>query len=321
MSADYPKALDTSLSGLDWEDWLDKLDDAADADGYVERLGDAHAAIFIEHTPTLLVTFEAFPALRVTSPEAQPLGWQLGRALGWSHLCLASQTDSWFREGRVFGFFDRLIDDGFFEEFDQVIFYGAGPAGYAAAAFSVAAPGARVLAIQPQATLDPRMSEWDERFRRSRKLDFTSRYGYAPDMLDAADRAVILYDPEIEEDAMHAALFARSNVSRYRMRYMGPRLDRGLMRMNILLRFIAQLSAGKLDTASLARLYRARRTDVPYLKALVARLEDDGRHYLTARLAQHVMRTTPGPRFRRAVRAAYDKAEEQGMPMPPREID
>jgi len=247
----------------------------------------------------------------VVSSEARPMGWDLGRALGWSHLCLASKTDSWFREGRVYGYFDRLVDDGFFEEFDQVIFYGAGPAGYAAAAFSVAAPGAKVLAIQPQATLDPRMTEWDERFRRRRRLDFTSRYGYAPDMIDAADRAVILYDPDIEEDAMHAALFARANVTRFRMRFMGPRLDRSLMRMNILLRIIAQFSAGKLDTAALARLYRARRTHVPYLKTLLTRLEDDGRHYLTARLSQAVMRETPGPRFRRAVRAAYAKAENK----------
>lgn len=321
MSANYPKALDTSLSGLDWDDWLDRLDDAADADGYVERLGDSHAAIFIEHKPILLVTFETFPSLRVISPDAQPMGWQLGRALGWSHLCLASKSDSWFRVGRVYGYFDRLVDDGFFEEFDQVIFYGAGPAGYAAAAFSVAAPGAKVLAIQPQATLDPRMAEWDERFRRRRRLDFVTRYGYAPDMLDAASRAVILYDPDIEEDAMHAALFARGNVTRFRMRYMGHRLDRGLMRMNVLLRLIAQLSADKLDTANLARLYRARRTDVPYLKAVLARLEDDGRLYLTARLAQYVMRNTPGPRFRRAARAAYDRAEEMGIPMPPREVD
>lgn len=319
MSAPYPKALDTALSGLDWNDWLDRLDDAADADGYVERLGDAHAAIFIENKPILLVTFEAFPSLRVLSPEAQPMGWDLARALGWSHLCLASQTDSWFREGRVYGYFDRLVDDGFFEEFDQVIFYGAGPAGYAAAAFSVAAPGAKVLAIQPQATLDPRMTEWDDRFRRRRRLDFTSRYGYAPDMLDAASKVFILYDPEIEEDAMHAALFARQNVTRFRMRFMGPRLDRGLGRMKVLLRVLAQFSADKLDTASLARLFRARRDDVPYLKAVLARLETDDRLYLTARLGQSVMRRLPGPRFRRAIRAAYDRAEERGTPMPPRE--
>lgn len=316
MTADYPKALETSLAGLDWPDWLDRLEDVADADGYVERLGDAHAAVFIEHKPTLLVSFEPFPSLRVTSSDAQPMGWQLARALGWSHLCLTSKNESWFREGRVYGYFDRLVDDGFFEEFDQVIFYGAGAAGYAAAAFSVAAPGARVLAIQPQATLDPRLTEWDPRFRRQRRLNFTTRYGYAPDMLDAADRAVVLYDPELREDAMHAALFARQNVMTFRMRFMGARLDRGLLRTKILLRIIAQLSAGKLDRLSLAKLYRTRREDVPYLKSLLGRLEQDERVYLNVQLANHVLRTTPGPRFRRSLRAAQDKAAERGIELP-----
>ncbi|MCR9146389.1 MAG: phosphoadenosine phosphosulfate reductase [Rhodobacteraceae bacterium] len=317
MTAEYSKALDTSLNGLAWPDWLERLAEATDADGYAESLGGCHAAIFVEQKPTLLVSFEQFESIRVLSPEAQPLGWHLAKALGWSHLCLACQGETWFREGRVYGYFDRLVDDGFFEEFDQVIFYGAGACGYAAAAFSVAAPGARVLAIQPQATLDPRMTEWDDRFRAMRRTDFATRYGYAPDMLDAADAAFVLYDPDIELDAMHAALFARSNVTRFRMRFMGPRLDRGLLRMNLLLRILAQLSGGKLSELALARLYRARREDVPYLKSALGRLEDDGRLRLVARMAGHVMRTTPGPRFRRSLRAAYQQAAELGLEMPP----
>lgn len=319
MTAEYSKALDTSLSGLAWSDWLDRLNDATDADGYAESLGDRHAAIFVEQKPTLLVSFEQFESIRVLSPEAQPMGWQMAKALGWSHLCLACVGETWFRERRVYGFFDRLVDDGFFEEFDQVIFYGAGACGYAAAAFSVAAPGARVLAIQPQATLDPRMTEWDDRFRGMRRTDFTTRYGYAPDMLDAAEHGFVLYDPEIELDAMHASLFARANVTRFRMRFMGGKLDRGLMRMNLLLRILAQLSAGKLTELSLARLFRERRRDVPYLKAALARLEDDGRLRLVVQMANYVMRTTPGPRFRRSLRAAYQRAEELGLELPPRE--
>lgn len=319
MTAEHAKALDTALNGLEWTDWTDRLVDATDADGYVESLGSRHAAVFVEQKPTLLVSFEQFETIKLLSPEAQPMGWQLAKALGWSHLCLVSEGETWFREGRVYGFFDRLVDDGFFEEFDRVIFYGAGACGYAAAAFSVAAPGARVLAIQPQATLDPRMSEWDDRFRAMRRADFSTRYGYAPDMLDAAESAFVLYDPEIELDAMHAALFARPNVTRFRMRFMGAKLDRGLIRMNLLLRIIAQLSAGKLTELSLARLFRERRRDVPYLKGALARLEDDGRLRLVVQMNNYVMRTTPGPRFRRSLRAAYQRAEELGVELPPRE--
>jgi len=108
---------------------------------------------------------------------------------------MISDGDTWFRDPQIFNFFDRLIDDGFFEEFDNVVFYGVGPCGYAASTFSVAAPGSTVVVVQPQATLDPRMTEWDDRFKHMRNTSFTNRFGYAPDMLDACAQAYVLYDP------------------------------------------------------------------------------------------------------------------------------
>jgi len=318
---DVPHAVETSLAGLsDREAWLEKAAEIADDAGYLERLGESHAAILIEEKPTLLVTFETHESINRQSGSAQPMGWEMVRALGWSHLCIVSDGDTWFRDRRVYGFFDRLVDDGFFEDFEQVIFYGAGSCGYAAAAFSVAAPGATVIALQPQATLDPRVAEWDDRFVHMRRTSFTDRYGYAPDMLDAAHHAFVLYDPEIELDAMHAALFTRPNVTKFRMRHMGAPLDAALMRSNILLRILARASADRLDRASLAQLFRARRKDLVYLRAVLARLEGDKRHYLTALLAQYVMARTPGPRFRRAVRSAYDRAAELDLPMPARTV-
>src|SRR6056297_1435981 len=237
---DVPHAVETSLAGLsDREAWLEKAAEIADDAGYLERLGESHAAILIEEKPTLLVTFETHESINRQSGSAQPMGWEMVRALGWSHLCILSDGDTWFRDRRVFGFFDRLVDDGFFEDFEQVIFYGAGECGYAAAAFSVAAPGATVIAVQPQASLDPRVAEWDDRFVHMRRTSFTDRYGYAPDMLDAAERAFVLYDPEIELDAMHAALFTRANVTKFRMRFMGTPMDEALMRSNMLLRILA----------------------------------------------------------------------------------
>src|SRR6056297_2221287 len=184
------------LGTLEWNDWRTAMSDLAYEDGFAERLGEAHHPVFIEKKPVLLVTFENHATIRARGGAGHPIGWQLMEALGWSQLCLVSDGDTWFRDRYVIGFFDRLIDDGFFEDFEQVIFYGAGPGGYAAAAYSVAAPGAKVLALQPQATLDPRVTEWDDRFVHMRRTDFTSRFGYAPDMLDAAQRACVVYDRE-----------------------------------------------------------------------------------------------------------------------------
>ena len=312
---------DTSFNGLDWVSWLRAAEEVAGDDGYVERLGARHAAIFVEEKPTLLVSFESRQSILGLSQTEHPLGWSMVKALGWSHLCLLCDGETWFRDRTVYGYFDRLVDDGFFDEFEQVIFYGEGACGYAAAAFSVAAPGAKVVALRPQATLDPRITEWDDRYAEMRRVAFDDRYGYAPDMLDAAEHAFVLYDPEIALDAMHAALFTRHNVTKFRVRFLGSRLEQALTEMDVLLRILAQVSSGKLNRLSLARLFRARRGYVPYLKRVLARLERENRLYLVALWSQAVMREIPGPRFRRAMRTAFAAADTKDLPMPPREID
>lgn len=295
---------ETDLSGLAWDDWCERLPDVAGEDGFAERLGPRHNAVFIEQKPTLLVTFESFEALQARSEMAHPIGWQLMEALGWSQLCLVSEGDTWFRDRHVFGFFDRLIDDGFFEDFEQVIFYGAGAAGYAAAAFSVAAPGAKVLVLQPQATLDPRITDWDDRFRHMRRTDFTTRFGYAPDMLDAAERAFVVYDMENELDAMHAALFTRPNVTKIRVRFLDMNLETALLRMQVLYRMLAQLSSGKLNELNTARLMRARQKDPAYQFTLLRHLQQRGRHRLVIMLCHDVLKRRNARPFRKALHAA-----------------
>jgi hypothetical protein len=69
---------------------------------------------------------------------------------------LVSQYQSWFRDPFVVSFFDRLIDDGALDTFEQVVFYGSGSNGYTVAAYSASAPMSKVLIILPQATLDPK---------------------------------------------------------------------------------------------------------------------------------------------------------------------
>lgn len=310
---------DMSLSNLSGrEEWLDRVEEIAGKTGYVERLGARHAALFIKDSPTLLVTFQTHEGISEFSANAQPLGWDMVRALGWSHLCLVSDGDTWFRDPAVYDYFDRLVDDGFFDEFEQVIFYGAGPCGYAAAAFSIAAPGARVVALSPQATLDPRVSGWDNRYHHMRRTSFCDRYGYAPDMLDAAAEAFVLYDPENSLDAMHAALFTRPNVTLFRMRFLGPQLEVGLIRLSVLFRILAQVGAGKLDHSALAKLYRERRNDGGYQFNLLQKLKADARPYLTVLLARHVLEQRNARPFRKAMDAAYKAAEKDGTHLPPR---
>ncbi|MGP6085954.1 phosphoadenosine phosphosulfate reductase [Antarctobacter jejuensis] len=287
------------LSSLSRSEWLGALRRIGEEYGFAEPLGKHHAAIFVEEGDTLLVGFETMSGIESLSPTRTPIGFDMVGATGWSSLSLLSHGDTWFRAPQVYEFFDQLIDDGFFDEFDTVVFYGAGPCGYAAATYSVAAPGARVLVLQPQATLDPRIAEWDDRFTEERRRDFTSRYGFAPEMLEAADRAYLLYDPRERLDAMHSALFARPNVDRFRMPFMGGSLQSDLRTLELLPDLLTATAEGRLDTATFARMLRARRDHLPYLRHLLMRLDADGRSGLARILCQHVVSRMNAPRFRR----------------------
>ncbi len=310
------ESLDEDLSDLKPKAWKAKLADLAEENGLYQELGPRHFATFIDHGNTLLVTFETVQGIQNLSEQAQPLGFDLVRNQGWSHLCVVSDGDTWFRDENVYAFFDQLDDDGFFEEFDNVVFYGAGPCGYAAAAFSVAAPGATVLAIQPQATLNPRITEWDDRFVEMRRMSFTDRYGYAPDMIDGADHAFVVYDPYEPLDAMHAALFARPNVTRLRMPFMGTAVQTRLIEMEIFYTLLTQVGSGALSEASFYQLTRARRNNGGYLKRLMAQLDNQERPYLVALLCRNVTSRLRAPRFRRRLQGLQKRSAAGDFPWP-----
>ncbi len=315
--ADTLAGIDTPMNGLGKAEWVARLAEVAETEGHLEPLGKRHLATLIDAGRILLVTFETIAGIQALSEDGHPIGWEMVRRHGWSHLCLVSDGDTWFRDRQVWAYFDRLIDDGFFEDFDRVIFYGAGPCGYAAAAFSVAAPGAQVIAVQPQATLDPRVTEWDDRFRDQRRLDFTSRYGYAPDMLDAAEAGFVLYDPQEQMDAMHAALFTRANVQKLRLRHMGDALQTGLLDMDVLHRLFELAADGELDWRSFADLFRARRDNPAYLRNLLTDMEMRGRLYHAMLLARNVVGRMNAPRIRRRLELLEKAAAEGKFRAPP----
>ncbi len=293
-----------SLKALGKAEWLEEAADIMSLNGTFAALGKKHWAAQSQGSSTLLVTFETLQSIQHLSPLAHPLAWDIVQAEGWSQLVLISDGDTWFRDEAVFAFFDQLVDDCYFDGFEHVVFYGAGSCGYAASAYSVAAPGARVLAVQPQATLDPRVTEWDPRFTEKRRLCFTDRYGYAPDMLEAASRAYIIYDPHESFDAMHAALFTRPNVSKLRLPNMGAALQVDLWQLGLLKDLIDAAARGRLTPKRFSRLARARRDHLPYLRRLLAKLDRDEREGLAQILCRNVSSRLRAPRFARRLKKA-----------------
>jgi len=282
--------------------WRAGLDALVAEEGYFEPLGPRHHALFIDAGPRLLVSFESAAAVRAR-PEGLPLAVTTARARGWSALAIMAEGPSWWRDRAVYGYFDRLVDDAFFEDFEQVAFFGAGAGGYAACAFSVAAPGAEVLALAPQATLEPARAGWDRRFLAHRRLSFTDRYGYAPAMTEGAGRVFVAYDPLVAEDAMHAALFTGRHVGHLRLAGAGAAPEAMLAEMGVLDGLLERLVEGRLDAAAVFRAWRGRRDHAPWLRRLLTRAAAGG-PARTARLATAVLARHDMPRFRRALRAA-----------------
>lgn len=297
-TADCAPSANDAFHATDRASWLAAIDDIGEEAGYFQTLGAKHWAYFVDESPTLLVTFETVDAIRANANQL-PGGDVIARKHGWSHLCIIADGDTWYRDPAVYRFFDRQVDDAFFEDFDSVLFYGAGMGGYAACAFAVTAPGATVLAISPRATLDPARVGWDRRDMAHRRLDFTSRYGYAPDMTEGAGRVFLAFDPEFAPDAMHAALFQRPWVTALRTRHLKDQVEAGLSQMAILPQMIEAAVQGNLSPKSFARLWRARRKFAPYLKSLLGRAKITKHPEREFKICNNVTRRLNAPAFRK----------------------
>lgn len=307
----------TDLAALSPAQWAKRLEEIGDEAGYCENLGARHRVFFSDQGPVLLVTFETVAEIRARQPDQLPMGHAIAASRGWSSLTVIADGDTWFRDRAVYGYFDRLVDDAFFEDFDRVVFFGAGMAGYAAAAYAVAAPGATVIALAPQATLEPRIAGWDHRFAHMRRTSFSDRYGYAPDMLEGAGEAYVVFDPLEAMDAMHAALFRRPYVTALPCPTLGPNLAGMLDTLGMIEPMLVAACEGRFSAAAFWRLYRLRRDSVRYLRLLAARTDAAGRPFLTALVARNAAHRLSSPRFRSRLAQLEEVLAVKGITLPP----
>lgn len=209
------------------EAWRGRMAQIGQMHGEFRAIGTRHFALLLEDGPHLVVTFDNAARLAPMGAEGVPLGLDLAGRGDVSVLSLMSVGATWFRDRDLFDYLDTLLCDGFFDSFDRVTFIGIGPTGgFAAAGFSVLAPASDVLLSSPVATLAPKDVPFETRFAFARRLDFTTRFGYAPDLVAAAGRVVVLYDPRAGTAASHAALFRGPRVQKLRLPHYAPHLER-----------------------------------------------------------------------------------------------
>lgn len=296
--------------------WKAELRALGQAHGFYEELGKDHTALFVQSGKTLIVTFENLDHVFDHNTSRLPWGFDFVKSQGWSILGLMAHDWTWYRDEDVFDFFDKLRAERFFDQFDTVVFYGASMGAYAACAFSSACPGAKVIAISPQATLDRDVASWEVRYQKAWIRDFTSRYGYAPDMIRTAREVYVLYDPLESLDSMHAALFRGVNVTKLKCRFLGHRIASAFINMKILKPVIAGCVDGTMTRQRFYGLLRARREFRRYLREMLVRIDEEKHPLLISILANHVLSRGNGPMFRSKMNDANQILLERGITPP-----
>ncbi len=241
----------------------------AGQDGFFRDGPKGHSFLFMPRDPkVLVVTFDNLDIAMNKREDRRPWGYEFIEKQGWSMLGVLAGGWTWYREAWVSEQFDKLRDDGFFAQFDRVVFYGASMGGYAAAAFSAACPGADVVIISPQSTLDRSLVPFETRYHTAWGYDYSGPYGDAAKVSQTARRVTILFDPYEPMDAGHVARFDGDNVVKLRCPLMGHRLGSSLSQMGLLSKTIlAALSSG-LDPVAFYTDLRARHVFPRYQKEL-----------------------------------------------------
>jgi hypothetical protein len=304
----------TAPAGPDRSAWRRDLLRLGDERGFYRDLGAEHSVLHVRSGPTLIVTFDNLDHVLEHGGGRLPWGFDFVQSMGWSLLGMMAHGWTWYRDRAVTAFFDDLDAQGFFGDFTRVVFYGASMGGYAAAAFSAAAPGASVIAISPQATLDRARVPWESRYRNAWERDWSGPYGYAPASLAAAGRVFLFHDPYAPLDARHAALFDLPAVTHLRCPLMGHRIASSLQGMGILRQVVVDAVEGRLTGGGFHRARRARRDSPRHYRDLLQHLEGRGRPWLEARLCRLYLARWRGPTIRNRLRAAL--AERTSMPRP-----
>lgn len=276
------------------DDWSDIALELAGKEGWYRPGVNGHSFLYMPRSSdTLVVTFDNLDIAMTKRDDRRPWGYSFIKSQGWSMLSVLSGGWTWYREQWVSDQFDQLKSEGFFKQFKRVVFYGASMGGYAACAFSPAAPGCDVIAISPQSTLDKAIVPWESRYKVVWDSDFSGPYGDAAEVSNAAHRVYILYDPYEPLDAGHAARFTNDNVEHLRAPLLGHRLGSSLNQMGILSPIILGALNGTLTSHGYYQLLRTRKESPRYQRELFKRAVKAGHKDLARSLGAYILDKNP----------------------------
>ena len=238
--------------------------------------GPANALYFEPGSKKLIVTFDNHHVARLKE-QRWPWGYSfISKNLGCSVLGVMATQRNWFRDDFVHDSFDQLQDRKFFEQFDEVLFYGTSMGGFGALVYSGCSPNARVLAIAPQSTLSVDVFPDDNRWGWRGKLDWQGRYCDARGATDTAQEVVLIYDPYFKPDCAHVDRLEGDNIRRLKMPFFGHQIPNAFVVMGILKTMLTNMFEGTLTDEKFYQLTRARKDLPRFQHTLITTAEERG---------------------------------------------
>ncbi|PIE09767.1 MAG: hypothetical protein CSA72_10665 [Rhodobacterales bacterium] len=260
--------------------WYAEIFPAGPRDGFYHKLGQ-HSAAFVDRGDhQLVVSFDNLSDAGYPGYDPEPWATKFIRQNGWSHLGVMAQGPTWFRDAQIIGFLELLRDQGFFSQFKRVAMVGTSMGAFAALTFSSLAPGATVVAMSPQSTLDRNLVGWESRFQKGQAQDWSLPYSDAADQLGRLGRAYVLYDPFLAADLAHVERLPQDNLVHLKGFGLGHKTALLLRRMERLKPVMAGAINGTLTEAEFYSLIRARKDLYVYRRAMEEHLADRGRDSL-----------------------------------------
>ena len=187
---------------------------------------------------------------------------------------------------------------------------GASMGGFAALTHCDLTPNTEVLAFSPQSTLAPEIVPFEERFvRKQRSVDWTDPVRRdAADTSASAQRAVILYDPKVEEDRLHIDRLPQDNLERIHCRGMGHTLPNALKRAGVLDHVIERTIQGTFNTTEFYQAFRqGRRKMIGILRQMAERCLEKNQTARAEAICRVARENGGGPFFRRTLNAIADQ--------------
>ncbi|MGB5836073.1 MAG: hypothetical protein WBH14_03405, partial [Albidovulum sp.] len=251
-------------------------------------------AYFIRRSPVLFVTFDNLASVGEYDP---PQPWLLARTQksGFSILGLIASRKDWYRNSDTPRLLIALRDEGFFDQFERVIFTGTSMGAYAALTYSRIVPGSTVLAFSPQSTLNRDIAPFEARYRYAhRKWDWDdAEYLDAADAVEAATEILLFYDPFVPEDRAHAARLLGDSVRHIKCGHFGHRLIRQLKSCGVLDGVFNDVGHNRFRPAAFRKALRTRRDVKTWRKEFLANIAARGHPTFALRMADYFLSTDP----------------------------